>query len=133
MNDLTVEEILAAFRDADEGKVELWAEDVSWDDVYAGNVTFATSSGWRFVVFNDCMEWDYVDSVIAPDGRTAGIVDKRFAPSELEDWFGGMAQVADWEPANLQRWETAPVKKTEQRDDVRGDHGSRESGVPASR
>ena len=31
--------------------------------IYAGNVLYHASNGWRVVLFNDCNEWDYVDSV----------------------------------------------------------------------
>lgn len=39
-----------------------------WRETYAGNVTW-TFRGWTVVVFNDCMGWDYLDAVTAPDGR----------------------------------------------------------------
>jgi len=31
--------------------------------VYAGTVRYTASNGWTIVVFNDCNEWDYIDSV----------------------------------------------------------------------
>lgn len=37
--------------------------------VYAGNVEYETSNGYRVVVFNDCNAWDYFDSIVSPDGR----------------------------------------------------------------
>jgi hypothetical protein len=40
-----------------------------WSEVYCGDVEFRTASGWRFVVFNDCEEWDYFDAIESPDGR----------------------------------------------------------------
>lgn len=55
-----------------------------WRDTYAGNVTW-TFRGWTIVVFNDCMDWDYLDSVTAPDGRTWDF-------DEMTD------EVAYWEP-----------------------------------
>ncbi len=30
--------------------------------------TFRTANGWQFRIFNDGGQWDYVDSVEAPDG-----------------------------------------------------------------
>jgi hypothetical protein len=39
-----------------------------WRDTFAGNVTW-TFRGWTITVFNDCNSWDYIDHVIAPDGR----------------------------------------------------------------
>lgn len=50
--------------------------DQSWKDMYCGNLVFMFGD-WQIVIFNDCIDLDYVDSVIAPDGRTA----------EYEDWF----------------------------------------------
>jgi hypothetical protein len=37
--------------------------------VFAGNVTYRTSTGWTFVIFNDCDSFDYIDNATAPDGR----------------------------------------------------------------
>ena len=48
----------------------------TWKQVYAGNVEFAIA-GYRIVIFNDCDELDYVDSVITPDDRTG----------DFEDWY----------------------------------------------
>jgi len=39
-------------------------------DVYAGNISYLASNGWRIVVFNDANEWDYIDSITTSDGRT---------------------------------------------------------------
>jgi hypothetical protein len=66
------EEVAALLRRAaaDEIPVHLAEGQQSWDEVYAGNVTFAID-GWRVTFFNDCGELDYTDEVIAPDGRTA--------------------------------------------------------------
>jgi hypothetical protein len=34
-----------------------------------GNVTFVCSNGYKVVVFDDCGQWDYLDSVVEPDGH----------------------------------------------------------------
>lgn len=39
-----------------------------WKDAFAGDIEFI-AAGYRLVFFNDCAELDYVDHVIAPDGR----------------------------------------------------------------
>lgn len=39
-------------------------------DVYAGDVVYIASNGWRIVIFNDANEWDYIDSVTSQDGRS---------------------------------------------------------------
>jgi hypothetical protein len=53
----------------------------TWADAFAGDVEFLVD-GWTIVIFNDCMDWDYVDSVITPDGRTG----------DFEDWCGNGEQ-----------------------------------------
>lgn len=37
--------------------------------MFCGDVTYRTPDGWQIIVFNDCDEFDYIDHVIAPDGR----------------------------------------------------------------
>jgi hypothetical protein len=37
-------------------------------EIFAGNVEFRLESGWTIDVFNDCNDWDYIDTVIAPEG-----------------------------------------------------------------
>ena len=37
----------------------------TWDNTFAGDHEWTFESGWKLVVFNDCDEWDYVDSIIA--------------------------------------------------------------------
>ncbi len=39
--------------------------------IYAGDVSYVASNGWRITVFNDCNTWDYIDRVQASDGRAA--------------------------------------------------------------
>ncbi len=40
-------------------------------EVYCGGVEYVASNGWRLVLFNDCNEWDYIESLVADDGRVA--------------------------------------------------------------
>lgn len=54
------------------GEATAWARPTP-DEVFAGNVHFHLSNGWQVIVFNDCDEWDYIDQIIAPDGRTIDI------------------------------------------------------------
>jgi hypothetical protein len=35
---------------------------------FAGDIVVVWH-GWRIVIFNDCASWDYIDHLIAPDGR----------------------------------------------------------------
>lgn len=63
-------------------KIPLSEYEALMADIAAGRVTvepdgekpgcqlfWRTSNGWRLEVFDDCGQWDYVDSVVAPDGR----------------------------------------------------------------
>lgn len=56
----------------------------TWNEQFAGDVRFIVD-GWEIVIFNDCDDFDYVDSVISPDGRRG----------EFDDWY------SDVEPSNL--------------------------------
>lgn len=62
-------DILRLLKDIEEGTVQIEAqlEDDSLSSFY-GEVTFNTDNGWKFIVFFDCGEWDYLDTVISPDG-----------------------------------------------------------------
>lgn len=60
-------DLLAVLRAIEAGEVTITCE---IDPVYCVHVEYRTSNGWRLVVFNDCGEWDYLDSAEAPDGRT---------------------------------------------------------------
>jgi hypothetical protein len=65
----SVEVELSQFLKAvEEGSVSITPEQEP-QDVYAGNVTYIASNGWRIVVYNDANEWDYIDSITTPDGR----------------------------------------------------------------
>ncbi len=55
------------------------------------NICFRFGNGFGLVVFNDCGEWDYIDSYIAPDGtRTEA------------DWFE-TPLLLNWEPKHFAR------------------------------
>lgn len=49
-------------------KPKLFMPNVSWNDVWAGDVGFMVD-GWKVIIFNDCDSFDYIDSVVSPDGR----------------------------------------------------------------
>jgi hypothetical protein len=115
------EEIVAVLDAADRGELTI-AYDVQksdtehalavWDHVYAGNVAFRLGNGWIVVVFNDCDEWDYIDSIILPDGAvvaafypcwTCGTPREKPCAHSHPRW-------ADWEPRHLAMW--IPEKRT---------------------
>jgi hypothetical protein len=45
-----------------------------WGEVNCGDVRFV-ADGWSLVLFNDCDDLDYVDSVVTPEGEAFGFDD----------------------------------------------------------
>jgi hypothetical protein len=62
-------EVAELFRQALRGEVSVRCVGDDWNTIYAGNCAFMFGD-WSVVIFNDCLELDYVDSAAAPDGRT---------------------------------------------------------------
>lgn len=56
-------------------------------EVYAGNVEYRLTNGWTVVVFNDCGEWDYIDSMISPDGDKLDYEDQPEYDSDQPRFF----------------------------------------------
>jgi hypothetical protein len=69
MPSITENELLQFLKAIEEGAVSLHPESDP-QDIYAGNVSYTASNGWRITIFNDCNTWDYVDEVITADGRS---------------------------------------------------------------
>lgn len=65
------QEIAHLLRQVGQGEIiaKLVDSRCTWEQVYAGNVAFEIA-GYRVVIFNDCDELDYIDSVVTPDDRT---------------------------------------------------------------
>lgn len=63
---------------------------------HCGNITYRTAAGHTVVVFNDCGDWDYVDSITAADGRRW----------EYEDGTGRTpsSRASNWSPGNPSVW-----------------------------
>lgn len=59
---------LALLRLIESGDVPLVAVGATWREVHAGDATFR-ALGWTIVIFNDADDYDYIDSVVTPDGR----------------------------------------------------------------
>lgn len=72
-------EITDLLRKIGKGEIipKLMNEGHTWEATYAGNVSYVVD-GWEIVIFNDCDSWDYIDSVLSPDGRKG----------DYSDWFG---------------------------------------------
>lgn len=60
---------------------------------YCGNVCYELSNGWKVQVFNDCGEWDYVDSVTAPDGTEFHCAGPDHG--KPDNWC---SEIGDWTP-----------------------------------
>lgn len=60
----TVNYFVEILKDIAVGKrpLRLVDPEMSWERTYAGNVKFV-SDGVSLIVFNDCDEWDYIDSI----------------------------------------------------------------------
>jgi hypothetical protein len=99
MKMLASEEIVAAalleLQAIDRGEVSISVEGPDWDGAWCGPVTFKTPSGWTFVIFNDCDEWDYLETVIAPTGE------------RFEYLHGMPVDLGNWEPKNEDIWRNA--------------------------
>jgi hypothetical protein len=61
------ERLLALLRRIETGETTIQALFESWEDVWAGDVDFETSDGWLLRIFNDCDDYDYIDTIITPE------------------------------------------------------------------
>lgn len=85
-------ELIQFLKAVEDGSVSLTPEQEP-QDVYAGNVSYIASNGWRIVVYNDANEWDYIDSITTSDGRI-------FDYDALDE----MAAVDTYEPSTEIAW-----------------------------
>lgn len=92
------DEVLAVLDAVDRGEVTtLEADRAACADGYCGDFWFTLSNGWRVSVFNDCGEWDYVSTVVAPDGRQCG------------PWIDAMDAVLSPEYERVREWKPSSV------------------------
>lgn len=61
-------EIWAFLRAVEQGEIILQPF-VDPQQIYAGRVSYRARNGWECTIFNDCNAWDYLDELLAPDGR----------------------------------------------------------------
>jgi hypothetical protein len=90
------EELLQFLKAIEDGMVFLQPEEPQFipQYIYAGNISYKASNGWRITIFNDCNEWDYVDEVMAADGRALSFDDiendmpaaREYTPSDEIAW-----------------------------------------------
>lgn len=70
----TADEVLAVLSDVEAGRVTLTPIiDPTYGFEHAGDQAYLASNGWTIVVFIDCDEFDYVDSVVLPDGTVVDL------------------------------------------------------------
>lgn len=106
---MNTDEILALLRRMDSGELDFWCAHRGWKEIYAGDVLFVAADGHRVVVFNDCNEWDYVDSVYAPGGTLVW----SFPAGPSLEHSDADSSVINWQPEHPSRWEEARVVKRE--------------------
>jgi hypothetical protein len=84
------ERIAAVLNAADRGDVGISYGPWDHGDRFCADLEYKLSNGWTVVVFNDCGDWDYIDSVITDTGE-------RFEFRLVEHW-------CNWQPSNPERW-----------------------------
>lgn len=73
---LTEQEVLDVLHAIERGEVLIPKEQLDAADAsFRGGVEFTCSNGWRFVIYSDLGEWDYIDSVYSPDERSLSAED----------------------------------------------------------
>lgn len=80
------------------GEITLRVVGETWDECYAGDVTFELSSGDKLVIFNDCDDFDYVDSVRLVDGREGDFDDWAYSFDKMNE-----GHQPDWLLTNEER------------------------------
>lgn len=77
-------EAVASLEEVASGKATLPKEERDEaEKQYDGISVFHASNGWTFAVFNDCDEWDYLETVWSPSGRR---MDYQQMPPILQDY-----------------------------------------------
>ncbi len=90
---MTEQEIVAMCEAVDAGELSVELEGgETWAEAYARNMTFRFGNGIRLVVFNDCGQWDYIDSYIETDGTKTE-----------PDWLDAPL-LLEWEPKHYACW-----------------------------
>jgi hypothetical protein len=84
---LSEEKILAFLRGIEAGEISLKPERPP-QEVYAGDVSYIASNGWRITIFNDANEWDYIDQIVTSTGEEVDY-DDLYEMSLLRDYAPG--------------------------------------------
>jgi hypothetical protein len=95
MPDISNSEIWEFLRAIESGSVALTPDgEREPQDIYAANVAYSASNGWRIVIFNDANEWDYIDEIVMADGR-------RIVYDEIADSF---PDIENYKPSEEISW-----------------------------
>lgn len=91
-------EAVAVLEAVDRGEIEIdKAQRDACAAQYCNNFTYTLPNGWRVTVFNDCDEWDYLDSIEAPDGRRWDYIPTIDGQeTSHEEW--GAPPLGEWHP-----------------------------------
>jgi hypothetical protein len=68
-----------------------------------GDIEVTTINGWKIIVFNDCGEWDYWDSITNPCGDTVNNYDDNWYPLE-DDLDNPLWELINYMPPDLSIW-----------------------------
>ena len=79
---ISEDEIRRILEEIERRQIVLKAEQDA-EEVFAGVMEFVGSNGWTVWIFNDAMEWDYLDRIQAPDGRSVTFDELAKAGSDL--------------------------------------------------
>lgn len=94
MKDFTTTELLQFLQDIETGLIKLKPlRDPQ--DIFAGDVEYNASNGWKMVVFNDANEWDYIDEITDAAGRSV----------DYDRLCASFPAVANYEPIPEVAWQ----------------------------
>ncbi len=79
---ISTAEILEFLRAIEDGDITLSEKPA---EAWAGDITYTASNGWKIEIFNDCHDWDYINSITTDDGRHVDYDDIATMP-EVENY-----------------------------------------------
>lgn len=91
---ISEKDILDFLQAVEKGEITLTPNKCIPQEVYAGDVPYSASNGWSIVVFNDCNDWDYLDSV-QRGGQSL----------DFKHFVDYMPKVAAYRPSDIVAWE----------------------------
>lgn len=98
---ITPEEVLAVLHKIESNQIRLKPLRCP-QSIYVGDVIYEASNGWRLTVFNDGNEWDYLDSVVLPDGREYDFWKTGLSTGK---WDSEYESIREYAPSEQVAWE----------------------------